>query len=346
MKSKKQHDYIKFFKPSMIVALVLVIVSIVTLALFGFNKGFDFTGGTQLVVQFELTDLDIENQEDCETASAEIKTILREHSVTINSFQTQGDYASKSFVITFQNSNGDDVNAIRVAINQKYNTSGEFADLVAHNNAEDIIDKPTDITKQTTHIDGLIEQGTLLTTIAAVLFALAVLIVYACFRLTIAGALSMLFSTMLGVVISLCLVVLSRIQINTYIFANMGLVALTNIFASSDLLFTIKDLDKDKTYSDYTTYDLSNLAVSKTFRKNLIIYVMSFVLAILVGALSFTNVLHVALVAFAGLVVTFAVSTFITPALYALLNQKRVKYPVNSTQNNQDKNAEVIEIKE
>ena len=330
----------------MIVAFVLVVASAIMLAVCGFNKGFDFTGGTQLVVQFELTDLDIENQEDCETASTEIKGILREHSITVNSFQTQGDYGSKSFVITFQNASEDDVNAVRVAINQKYNTSGEFADLVAHNKAEEIIGKSTDLTKQTAHIDGLIEKGTLLTTIAAVIFSLTVLTVYACFRLTIAGSLSMLFSTLLGIVGTLCLVVLSRIQINTYIFATLGLVALANVFASSDLLFTIKDLNKDKTYSDYTTYDLSNLAVSRTFNKNLIVYIISFVLSILVGVLSFTNILHVALVAFAGLVVTLAVSTFITPALYASFNQKRIKVPSSNVQNNQDKNAEVIEIKE
>ena len=48
----KQQSFLSFLKPILIVSFILVVVSAVVLGMFGFNRGFDFTGGTQLVVNF------------------------------------------------------------------------------------------------------------------------------------------------------------------------------------------------------------------------------------------------------------------------------------------------------
>ena len=346
MKSNK-HDYIRFFKPCMIVALILFVVSAVFLAVMGFNKGFDFTGGSQIVVEFESTDVQIENKEELNNAAKEIKNILKDNNADVVSFQTQGEYGATSFVISIKPLSDEKVDAIRVAINTKYNTSAEFAALVAADNADDIVGKPTDMTRQTTKIDGLIEKGVLLTTIASLLFALSLLVVYACFRVSAGGALSMLLGSLMSVLGTLCFALVVRIELNTYVFAALGVVMLANIISSADLLFSIKDKSKDVAYAGLTTYDLANLAVETSWHKNLAKYIIAFVATVVVGALTVPSVLHLSILTFAGLVISFALTTYVTPAFYANFNRTRTKVSAQKVElNNTDKNAEEIEIKE
>ena len=347
MKSNKPHDYIRFFKPCMIVALVLFVISAVFLAVMGFNKGFDFTGGTQLVVQFESTDVTIEDNEQLNNASKDIKAILKEYNADVVSFQTQGEYGATSFVISVRRLTDEQVENVRIDINKKFNTSDAFTALVASHREADIIDEPTDITRQTTQIDGLIEKGVLLTTIASMIFALSLLVVYACFRISTAGSLSMLLGALLNVLGTLCFALIIRIELNTYVFASLGLIMLANIVSSAELFFCIKEKSKDANYASYTNYDLANLAVETLWHKNLVKYIIAFVVAIVVGALTVPSILHLAIFTFAGLVIGFALTTYVTPAFYAMLNKKRTKISAQKVETNDtDKDAEEIEVKD
>ena len=53
-KSLKENkfNFLNFLKPCLIASLVIVLLASLFWGIWGFNKGFDFTGGTQLVVEF------------------------------------------------------------------------------------------------------------------------------------------------------------------------------------------------------------------------------------------------------------------------------------------------------
>ena len=76
MKSNKLTDFTKFFKPCLIVALILIVVCSVLVGVFGFNKGLDLTGGTQLVVDFSLTDVKTEDDKQLGEAQQKVKNIF------------------------------------------------------------------------------------------------------------------------------------------------------------------------------------------------------------------------------------------------------------------------------
>ena len=61
MKSKfKNFDFLSFFKPCLIAFMIVVLVGGILFGIFGLNKGFDFVGGTQLVVEFPYESTDSE----------------------------------------------------------------------------------------------------------------------------------------------------------------------------------------------------------------------------------------------------------------------------------------------
>ena len=347
MKSKNP-DYIKFFKPIMIVFCLLIIASAIVFGLLGFNKGVDFSGGTQLVVQFELTDVDIEKDAELEKASNDVRKILNDSKISVESFQVQGNYGSKSFVIIFKETNEDVLKLVRTSLNEKFNTSDVFLELVSQGKAGEIIGEAEDITRQTTALSGFVGSTTLLTTIACVAFALVVLLVYASFRISVAGALSMLFTAVFSVVGMLAVAVVARIEINRYIFALSAILAVASVASSADLFFTIKDRSNDQNYENYTNYDLANLAVSQTIKKRTLIYTFA-----LFGLFAFDILLSRALsrlsfLSIIGIALTYYASVYVAPGFYAMINKKRTKFVPQKVveQNPDDKTAEVIEVKE
>ena len=344
----KKIDFLKWLKPSLIVSLILVVIAGIFWGVFGFNKGFDFTGGTQLVVDFSAQDT-LQTEEGVSKASKEVREILDKNGIEVNSFQVQGEYYEKCFVITFQETDIDTVRNIRLQINAKFNLAEEYLDL-ASDQKEKILDDESyfaiDMTRSTTEIDSLISPTAVITTISTVLFALIIAMIYACFRFKTAGALTLVFAGIFAVVLTTAFVLVARIQINTYFFAVLGLVLLVSVYGVADFLFNVKQKTKDPMLTDKTNHELANLVLNENLAKNIIVYSSVLVATLVLGVVAVLNVLHLALAVIAGLVVTFASNMFVVPAFWAAINKKRELSRPTAILNNKDDSAEVVEVEE
>lgn len=340
MKSNKtEKSFFSYFKPILIVSFILIVISAVVLGVFGFNKGFDFTGGTQLVVNFAAYNEDEPaglTEEENKIAN-EISNIIKKNNIKINSFQVQGDYNNKAFVITFKDTQTNVLNDIRLEINQKYNKSTSFAEL----------DDYYDITRNTTKIDGFITENIVLTTVSTLLFAIVMCMLYGLFRVRTSGALSIVLAGVLSVVLTACFIVLTRIEINTYFFVALGLVELVSLFFTTDTLFSIKSKLKDPRYTDKNNHEIAELVVKENFKKNLIVGISAVVLALIVGFVGVLNVLKLALVAVVGIAISFVINWFVVPAFWANITKKReLVRAVKVETNDVDNDAEVVEVKD
>lgn len=354
MKSKKSlsnnFDFNKFFKPIGILAFCLVLVAGVIFAFFGFNKGFDFTGGTQLVVQFPDDDR-IQTQSGLNETADKTKEILSKNGIQINSFQVQGEFYDKCFVITFQKVSAYRLYDARLELNAEFNVSQHYLDLGANEKSK-ILDEEGvmefDITKNTTEIEGLISPTAVLATISTLIFALVVVMIYSAFRFKLASALSIVFAGAFNVLLTIAVVLIARIEINTYFFVCLGLVLAASVFGSTNLFYVIKQKIKDPMLTDKTNQQIANLAVSENFYKTVLTYGSALVLAVLVGIVGVLNVLNASLVVLLGLAVGFASQVFVVPAFWATINKKRelLKPTIVVETNDVDANAEVIEIDE
>ena len=353
MKSKsslkdKKIDFLKWLKPSLIVSLILVVIASIFWGVFGFNKGFDFTGGTQLVVDFSAQN-NLQTDEGVAEVSKGIREILNENDVEINSFQLQGEYYEKCFVITFKETDIDTVRNIRLQINAKYNQAEEYLDL-AVDQKEKVLDDEAyysvDMTRGTTEIDSLISPTAVITTISTVVFALIIAMIYACFRFKTAGALTIVFAGVFATVLTAAFVLITRIEINTYFFAVLGLVLIASVYGSADFLFNVKQKTKDPMLTDKTNHDLANIVLNENLVKNIVVYSSILVASLLLGIVAVLNILHLSLAVVVGLAVTFASNLFVVPAFWATINKKRELSRPTAILNNKDDSAEVVEVEE
>ena len=349
-KSLKENkfDFLSFLKPCLIATLIIVFIAGLFWGIFGFNKGFDYTGGTQLVVDFTGNNT-IQTEEGLNKTSSQIREILKNNGVDVNSMQVQGEYYEKSLVITFQSTDIDTVRNIRLEINEKFNSTDTYVSL-PDDQKEKILDDESvnafDITKQTTTVDGLISPTALITTIATLIFALIIAMLYALIRFKTAGALTLTFGGFFGVILTVAFVLIARIQINTYFLGVLGLVLFANVYSSADFLFSIKQKTKDPMLTDKTNHDLANLVVSENLKKTIVVYASALVVTLVLGIFGVLNVLQLALVAFIGLAVSAASHIFVVPAFWASINKKRELSRPTAIINNEDKDAEVVEVEE
>lgn len=339
---KTNRNYLKLFKPCMIACAVVLAISIVITAIFGFNKGVDFTGGTNLVVKnlSTVASIDVENTEAFKQAESDIVSVLNANGVRVNSLQVQDEYAEKHFVLTIAEKNADKVSKIRLDLNEKLNKTN-FDNL-----GSDILEGNLDITRGTSEIVGFIETSSFFITIYTAIFLLALLVFYACFRVKVGGALAMGLSALFDVILTLCFVTLARIEVNAYVFASMIAILFMSVYASIEFMFDVKEKSKDLNFAGKTNYELANIVIESNFKRNLIVASCIAVCAVALMFTGIANILHIALVVFAGNAVVFASHIFVAPAIWHMLNPKRQIAPVkNIVENKKDKDAEVVEVK-
>lgn len=354
MKSSKslkdiKFDFLKFFKPILIAILSVVVVASLFLAIFGFNKGFDFTGGTQLVVEFPY-DAQIQTEDGLNKTAKEIKDILSNEGININSFQVQGEGYEKRFVITFTNKSESKVESVRLKINKEFNTSNHYADLVESGEEYKILEDEEysnyDITRQTTYMSSKIDKNAIISTVSTLLFALVIAMIYALIRFKTASALTMVFAGILNVVLTMAFIILARIEINTYFFGVLAVILMASVYNSADYLFSLKQGLKNPVLTDKTNYDLSNIVVKSNLKKYIIVYSCAAGVVALFGMFGVLNILHTALTIITGLAVSFATHLFVIPAFWATINKKReLSKPVVAV-NEVDATAEEIVIEE
>lgn len=336
MKSNSKANYLKLFKPILVASLILVLLATVIVAVFNFNLGFDFSGGRQLVVQFELTDIKIYDNAEKDKAADKIRDILMKKGADINSFQVQGEYDTTYFQITFRGVDDKKLDEIRLEINKTYNTSSEYTGL---ENKEDILNKPQDLTK-VTEIASFIPSGSIFTTIYTLVFALVLIVLYACFRVKVGGAITILLGAVYDILLTIAAFGLLRLPLTRYTFVVLALVLMYSIYSTCTLLYKIKDYTKDIHFNDKTNYELANMATNEKVNDKSFI-----LLIILLMLVYFTNAWQTANLAVTGIVIVFLSHLCVVPGIFTMLNKKREI--VYATQlNNKDKSAKVIEVKE
>ncbi|NCB48224.1 MAG: hypothetical protein EOM55_01145 [Clostridia bacterium] len=375
--SSKKRDFLSFIKPILTVCFALVVLAGVVVGFYGFRANVDINGGTQLVVDFAVSNVDIEDETELNEASSIINEILQENDVSVNSFQVQGDFGTKSFIITFEKTSQLTLQNIRLAINEEFNASETYANFVADENVIAILDDNYDLTRRTSTIDSFISSDEFLVTLSTLLFALTILMIYALFRLKLAGALSMFFAGLFDVVLTLAFIAIARVEINSYIFVVMGLALSVSVYLSADFALNIKEKMKDSQFADISTREIANMVVTENLKKNFVMTICTFVGLVIIGLISYGSIMYVALGSLVGMVVVFASHIFVMPAFFAFFNRnqefskltnamktsKTIKSNNNLTEkksneieikkgeneietNDEDKSAKVIEIKE
>ncbi len=85
---KTEVNFVKYFKPALFIAALIPTICVVSIALFGINWGIDFTGGTELQVQFQK-----------DVPAEEIRQVLEKLGFSKHQVQTYGSAEGHEMLI-------------------------------------------------------------------------------------------------------------------------------------------------------------------------------------------------------------------------------------------------------
>ncbi len=345
----------------LIAVSVILLFALIFGLIFGFNKGFDFSGGTQIIVDLDNSALqskdDLMIDQFIDYATNKTKDIINKNNGKIYSLQVQKTNFGRSIIVNIRQKDYLVIRQIRLDINQEFNDYKDYLDLVEKNEQYKILDQEYDITKNTIEMDGFILPNTVIACIAGLLFAIAAVTLYTCFRLKMAAGLTLAFGGLLDLVLFCALMILSRIEINTYFFALLAIILLVSVYNSLEFFFDIREKLKDPKFDSKTNKELSTIILKENFIKNVSIYAVCLGIALIIGIFGVVPILHLGLATVFALVVVFVTHIFILPDFWVLLNkknefvrpvpkQKKEEVEVSTSKNNVDKSAKVVEVEE
>jgi len=193
----------------------------------------------------------------------------------------------------------------------------------------------------------------LLTVIATLLFALTIVTIYAMFRVKTRGAMTIAFGGVLDVILTLCFVGITRLEINRYIFVAMALILCLSVYASANLMLNIKDNAKNPHNANMTNKEIANLSVGKNLSQTMYTYIGALVLAVVWCVFGTQNILYSLLSCLAGIAVVLATHIFVLPAFWVAISSKKETFTKQGVAKveaqpvrveTKDDEAEVVEV--
>lgn len=342
----KEFNFSKNSKWFWIASVVLFIAGLFVTIFAGFNLGIEYTGGTVLSVNLGEQ---ISTTSKYNKVVNDITDLLHDNGLYLASEpQKQGEADNAVLVLTYKNKSSlskEEMttlnNAIRTQINQKYNAK-----------LFDQLDDDYDITSNSGYIsDSSIKNGLLFNAIVAILFALAIILIYIAIRFGALTSLTSILGVVHDTIITLVLVSIFRINVSSSIFGAVATVGAFSIINSLIIFGRIKENLNNPTLTDKSNAEIVNMSVKQSLTK--VIFTTSIML---VASLMFIIIATSAVREFVGVVLIGTVislysTLFLLPGFWANVNHKRdLSKPktqtveIEQSTNDNDIEAEVVEV--
>ena len=346
--TNNNYDYSKNSKWFWIASVVIAIVGLFVTIFAGFNLSSDFKGGA--VVSVELGSY-AQTQEKYDKSVKDIKDIFGMYGIHNTTLRQQGEQDTTVAIFEFDLKSGKTtqemetlLDDIRTQINLKFNE--EF--FVSLDDNYDIT-KNSGITSPSSIKDGLLFNACV-----AIIFAVAILVLYISIRFGVLAGLTTMLGAIVDAVVALSFVAICRIDVTISIFGGAVAVMAISMINSLITFARIKENLKSPALTDKTNQEIANMSVRQST-----IRLIATTLTIVVFALAFVafgpNVVrNFFAIILLGTISSFYSAMFLLPEFWANVNHKRVLTKPQTTVeeveqvevNNQDAQAEVIEVED
>lgn len=304
-------NLIKYLKNGVVSAIILAI-GLAFLLGFGFNKSFDFTGGT--VFQVNTTTYETQN------AKNKIYNVLNRHDLKVYSmsFNVVEDSSVEDTFITVKYQITNNVDATNTAVLEELFTAFGY-------NSNDSIE--ASYITMTPNLAGAYGTAVFVNAFLAVLVAVVACGIYLFARFNLTTAVVLIAQTILDIAIMLSIVLIARIEIGGMIGVAIFATALTSTILGFVMLNSLNRQANDANNAKKSNNELVKLAFAEQ-SKNIFVFGLSIVVAVLILYFVCGTMASSALIAFAFGVLSGVVSaTYISPSLWALAFKPKIKQP-------------------
>lgn len=284
-------DYVRNGRWFYIAPAIILVVGIIMLAIFGFNLGLDFTGGTTVKVNA-----------DGVYSKAEIEEKMDSFDVKYNIAKEQSTNGGNAYSIKFNADNADTI------VTELQSYLGE------------------DYLESTTFSDTTIKE-TIMSVFWSILAALAGLIIYMLIRFKFTAGMATILALMHDVLMICALMAIFQIEINTSFIAAILTVMAYSINNSLVVFDRVRTFEKNNT-ENYTLDQMINKSINATLKRSILTVVTTLgtllVLTIISLIMQLSTLIEFAMPIVFGLFAGTYSSLFLIAPLYKQFESARL----------------------
>ena len=260
-------DFYSNLKVCAIISLCLVLIATVIFAIFNFNLSADFVGGKVADIKVGTV---INNNDNYDSLSGEIKAIFSKEGFKITSIQKYGFDEDATIVVKFKGEGSESDLTSKLESNLTLNGNSVQAEVMGIST-----------------YSASIKKSTVIYSIVAVLTALIVVLIYLGIRYKLTASLTTLLIVVHDILLMSALVVLTRIEIGIGFVAGVFITLMLSLICSLLNLDRFKENKEREIYKEESEKTLANLTVRENFKK--VMYILGCVLILLLLLLIFSS---------------------------------------------------------
>ncbi len=346
--TNSKFDFVKNLKWFFAASCALIVAGIFVIIFAGFNLGIDFTGGT--VLQIELGDT-ISTTEGYNNSLNTIKNILSDNKLKLSTSQKGGEAESQYISIKYQDIKGhseEEMGEVTLAVRQAINEAFDVENFVE-------VGDDFDITEGTERISATARNELLFNALVAIIVSMTLILVYIAFRFEPLSGIASILGLLHDVLITLALVAIFRIQINTAFVAAIITVIGYSINNTIVVFDRLRENSKKPSLTDKTNKELVNISLKQTLVRSINTAVTTLFAIVALCVLGVPSIREFVIAIIFGLVAGTYSSLFLVGPFWAIVNKQRkltkpktqsTNIEEDQTENLVDSNAPIVEIED
>jgi preprotein translocase subunit SecF len=297
-------------------SIAIILLGVIMLFAFGFNKSFDYTGGT-------IVSVTVEKNIEKDVAIKNVKDVLNDHkNIEVCSFSVGSSLDQKVITVKYSLS-GDNTMATNDAVLEELFTKFGYDQTNA-------VQK--NFINMTTDIQPAYNTSVFTYALLGVLIATLAVAVYMFLRLGLASAITLVATTIIDILCGLAFILIFRIEISAHIgYASLAIATLSLVI-NSIMLSKQKEIAMQPDNKKLLNSEISEKAVESIKYSLCVFTAISVVVLLSLAIIAFgtagSAVLSVAL----GLISIFITTLFINPSLWSIAfvrKNKPAKKPIH-----------------
>ena len=323
MSNKNKTQKINFSKnifTSLVIPAFVLVVALVVGIIFGFNKGLDFNGG--IIVSIVADSQNLEVAKEYNSFVGEVNSVLSENNVSSASYLLEKDSTTyKDILVVKISYSGSEEDSSKLVENLKSDFVSKFYSNTSESEIE--LRNLVNVSSFGSSVDNL----NIVSTILATLVVILLICIYVGLRtMSMHTAILTFLSSVMSSILTLALILLTRIQIYAYTLAIIPFASIISAMMAFAFIKKTKELLKTGNYERKANNILSDDAVKQNLKPTLIIASIACVASLLFTFINITNVsTYMGLSVFVSVIALVYVNLFIIPAIFALTYVRRIK---------------------
>lgn len=310
MKSTNKFNFVSKFKLFMLIPIILVFVSIIIEAIFGFSLDYDFQKVSNFTVKFNTT----VTKEEYKSLESSLKDIVKDYEITNFRIDRIGEGAENGLIVKVPNNDAElngKLDEIRVYIEE--NLLAETDDIESNivvSTSELSLSQPKNITKL------------LLLSMLSLACIIVLVIGYNWVRYNLMAGLSLATSIVMSIFMLIAGMITFRIPFTIYFVLPFVVMILTLIINATIMNNYIKSTLNNELYNKTTNVERVLEATGKTF-KSIVIYMSALAVStLIVMFFGGASLIFVGLSLILGLLISFFISILINNSLWSFWYKK------------------------